>query len=60
MLRTTLSEAKRKVIAGEQLSGDYRLRVRRGIDFAAKQSLNSINLLFEGVGANEARADAPN
>ncbi|MDB5875041.1 MAG: hypothetical protein JWQ07_4483 [Ramlibacter sp.] len=59
LLRVALAPAEEAVYAGQIPDIDQRLRVRRAIGFAARQSVEAVNVLFEGAGASSGDLDSP-
>jgi 3-hydroxy-9,10-secoandrosta-1,3,5(10)-triene-9,17-dione monooxygenase len=59
LLLADLAQVETKVRAGEILTIAERIRIRRDIGFAARASVDAVNLLFEGAGAASAALDAP-
>lgn len=52
LLQQTVREAEAKIQAGETLTSDERVKVRRDSAFAAQQARDAVNLLAEGAGAS--------
>lgn len=58
-LLASVEEAESVVMAGGILSVEQRVGVRRSIAYAANQSVEAVNLLFEAAGASAADLDVP-
>ena len=54
-----LSAAEAIIFAGNPLSIEQRLRVRRALGFAARQAVDAVNILFEGAGASATDLECP-
>lgn len=59
LLVQDLHDAERIVFSGEKLSVSERVRVRRSLNFAARQALFVVNELYEGAGASSADLTRP-
>lgn len=56
---TELTAAEEVIFAGNALSVDQRLRVRRALGFGARQAVDAASLLFEGAGASSTDLNSP-
>lgn len=52
LLLSSVEPFEAKVAAGEEVSIEERVRIRRNIGFAARQAFDAVNLLSEGAGAS--------
>lgn len=59
LLLTDIKPLEDKVAAGEMLTVDERIRVRRAAGFAAQQGRAIVNMLMESAGASAAYMDVP-
>lgn len=59
LLLTSVEPFEAKVAAGEPVTVEERVRVRRNIGFAARQAFEAVNILAEGAGASSFALKSP-
>lgn len=59
MLLSSVEEAEQIIFAGGKLTVAQRVTIRRNIAFAASQSVEAVNMLFEASGASSTDLDIP-
>lgn len=59
LVLTDLRPLEKKIMAGEMLTQDERIRIRRSVGFAAQQGRAVANSIFEGAGASSTSLNVP-